>query len=398
MYALLLLIFVSFVLGGLILLTENNDLTFFFQKPDTNNDVIILKTPLPTVSPTVSQVYTIGYCQKFPQSQSLWFLNNYREISINKKTPVRILDKLDIMMMPRKEQKACWNLPVFVKLQQLKKENKRRPLMLYIAGEVFSAPSRRPYTYYDAALYRSLEEQPQGCANIHYLQTVQLANKFGKTNKMLTHKVSTKAQSKFCAFITKSIFLRTHYKQPDALIRHAMFQLISEYKKCERPKCRGGFWDTKECYKDYKFAITMENTAEKGYVTEKLFSGIMGDTMPIYFGAPDIAKYVNTKRFVHCQIPPDVLAEFRTFYRRPNFFFDGHNPKKQPSDEALVKWATNYWRDHLKPCVEEVLFLDKNNTAYEEKRREDFYLSNKEYYFKGGYEREQMEQIIKNLY
>ena len=32
----------------------------------------------------------------------------------------------------------------------------------------------------------------------------------------------------------------------------------------------------------------MENTQELGYVSEKLFAGVLAETVPVYFGAPDV--------------------------------------------------------------------------------------------------------------
>ena len=36
------------------------------------------------------------------------------------------------------------------------------------------------------------------------------------------------------------------------------------------------------------------------YFTEKLINALLAGTVPIYFGAPDVAKYVNPKRFIYC--------------------------------------------------------------------------------------------------
>jgi len=406
MFALLQIVIGCVVIVIVTITLYSYELIFFTKTTDTNKNIIIYPTHsqlpalkiYPTLAPTTKPYYRVGTCEAFPKS--VWFLNPMVGFQINKRSPINILNDLDVMMMPRREEKVCWELPVFAELVRLKKEKKKRPVMLYLAGEVFSSPSRKPCNNVDAAVYRSLEEQPRGCPTIHYIQANQLAHQFNKVDKMLHHTVPEKTSTpmNFCAFITKSTFLRNHYKQADALIRHAMFSLLSEYKKCKRPRCRGGFWDTKECYKNFKFAITMENTAERGYVTEKLFSGIMGDTMPIYFGAPDIGTYVNTKRFIHCKISNDDLKKFRKHFKRPNFYFNGFNSRNQPTDKELVEWAARYLRKYLKPCVDEVIFLDNNQTAYEEKLRQNFYRRNRKLYYEGRYERNQLEEIRKNLY
>ena len=362
--------------------------TTVLQPEIKTTDVIIVKP----------EHFKVGMCKQFIK-KSPWFITPVTEFDITHKTSVEILNTLDVIMLPRPEHKKCWATPVFQKLVELKKNKQPRPTMLYVSGEVFSSPTRPPCNDKDAMIYRSLDDQPRGCPTIHYLQVVQLSTEFNKTKQMMTvqpHKKQS-SRSKFCGFITKSVFLRSHYKQADALIRHAMMRLLSEYKKCERPNCRGGWWDTKECFSNYKFAITMENTSEKGYITEKLFNAVMGDSMPIYFGAPDIAKYVNTNRFVHCPIDDAILTEFRSHYKRPKFYFGNFTKHKQPTDKELITWATEKFRAPLQECVEKVIYLDKNQTAYEEKRQQSLWTKDKEYYFEGGYEREQLRHIQKNI-
>jgi hypothetical protein len=48
----------------------------------------------------------------------------------------------------------------------------------------------------------------------------------------------------------------------------------------------------------YKFALCFENTALRGYVTEKIFDCIFAGTVPIYMGAPDIAEHVPAEAFI----------------------------------------------------------------------------------------------------
>ncbi len=52
--------------------------------------------------------------------------------------------------------------------------------------------------------------------------------------------------------------------------------------------------------RNYKFTLCMENSRECGYVTEKIFSAFFAGSVPLYFGATDIAEY----------IPNDCYIEF----------------------------------------------------------------------------------------
>ena len=46
-----------------------------------------------------------------------------------------------------------------------------------------------------------------------------------------------------------------------------------------------------EGYSTYKFALVMENSVEIDWVTEKFFLPFQANTVPVYYGAPNIAKY-----------------------------------------------------------------------------------------------------------
>lgn len=49
----------------------------------------------------------------------------------------------------------------------------------------------------------------------------------------------------------------------------------------------------------YKFNLACENSSCPGYVTEKLLHGLQANTVPIYWGAPDVGLDFNTDRFIN---------------------------------------------------------------------------------------------------
>jgi len=51
-------------------------------------------------------------------------------------------------------------------------------------------------------------------------------------------------------------------------------------------------------YKLSRFAITMENSQEEYYITEKIINGFRAGIIPIYWGSPHSTKYFNSKRFL----------------------------------------------------------------------------------------------------
>lgn len=56
----------------------------------------------------------------------------------------------------------------------------------------------------------------------------------------------------------------------------------------------------------YKFVVTMENTEEDTYITEKITHGFLTNTIPIYWGSPRVGEYFNPDRFIHVKSFDDI--------------------------------------------------------------------------------------------
>ena len=48
----------------------------------------------------------------------------------------------------------------------------------------------------------------------------------------------------------------------------------------------------------YKFIITMENSQQENYITEKVLQGLFAENIPVYWGSPRIGEYINEKRIL----------------------------------------------------------------------------------------------------
>lgn len=110
----------------------------------------------------------------------------------------------------------------------------------------------------------------------------------------------------------------------------------------------------------------MEDTQANGYISEKLFNGVMGNTVPVYHGAPDVNQYVNAKRFVFCNVSQDVVKAMNSNYNRRHRKWIGpaFHSTTHPSNKRLLAWATELLREELAPCVERVIKLDHDDDAY----------------------------------
>ncbi|GAM07924.1 alpha-(1,4)-fucosyltransferase [Geobacter sp. OR-1] len=66
---------------------------------------------------------------------------------------------------------------------------------------------------------------------------------------------------------------------------------------------KGPCGEKHELLSRYKFTIAFENTEYPGYVTEKPIDALVGASIPVYLGAPDIAE----------QLPGEAFIDARTF-------------------------------------------------------------------------------------
>ena len=55
-----------------------------------------------------------------------------------------------------------------------------------------------------------------------------------------------------------------------------------------------------EFLRNYKFTIAFENTSMSGLTTEKLVQPFQANSIPIYWGNPDVAELFNPKAFINC--------------------------------------------------------------------------------------------------
>lgn len=89
--------------------------------------------------------------------------------------------------------------------------------------------------------------------------------------------------------------------------------------------------DNSEIYRQYRFALTMENTKKSGYITEKIVNAFAAGAIPIYFGTEEIFEMFNRNAFI---------------------YFDLANPSA---------------------ALDQVRFLESNRTAFEDMQRQPIF-------------------------
>ena len=115
-------------------------------------------------------------------------------------------------------------------------------------------------------------------------------------NKLFT-KDDLAQKTDFCSFVYSN-YLSDHH-------RETFFNQISQYKRVNSGgkylNNTGETVDNKlEFESKHKFSIAFENSSRSGYTTEKIVCALMANTIPIYWGNPEIGKEFNTKRFINC--------------------------------------------------------------------------------------------------
>ena len=94
-------------------------------------------------------------------------------------------------------------------------------------------------------------------------------------------------------------------------IRGDFFKKLCEYKRVESagtlynnmPDGKTVNWldDSKaDLQRKSKFTLCFESTSHRGFNTEKITDAFFSDTIPVYYGDPDITQIFNPKAFINC--------------------------------------------------------------------------------------------------
>ncbi len=110
------------------------------------------------------------------------------------------------------------------------------------------------------------------------------------------------SKNKFCNFI---------YSNPSGETRNQFFHKLSEYKPVDAagklfnnigkpiPGGHGsGHKEKIDFMRPYKFTIAFENSSYPGYTTEKIVEAMLANTVPIYWGNPEVHRDFNPKSFI----------------------------------------------------------------------------------------------------
>ncbi|MGI6589579.1 MAG: glycosyltransferase family 10 domain-containing protein [Candidatus Iainarchaeum sp.] len=100
--------------------------------------------------------------------------------------------------------------------------------------------------------------------------------------------------------------------------------------------------------KQFKFSIAFENSSYPGYTTEKIYHPMLANSIPIYWGNPEIKKDFNTKSFVNWhdynnnKKVVDVIIDLDTNNKKytkmlSQPWFNKNKPNKWCNNKRIIK-------------------------------------------------------------
>lgn len=185
------------------------------------------------------------------------------------------------------------------------------------------------------------------------------------------------AKTEFCSFIYSH---RVGY-------RERFFQALNGYRPVRAPgksmnncsdlaaRTEGDWHAAKRSYlQKFKFTIAFENSRRAGYVTEKLFDAFDADTIPIYWGDPNLETIVNKDAVVWIDgdwerevLPwlqlPETREPFRPYLRTPTL-----TNKFAGRFNSFAQYLRDRWPySRGFTAIEEIRYLDNDDDAYRRK-------------------------------
>ena len=197
----------------------------------------------------------------------------YLHIVLKEKYKVIISDKPDILIY------SCFG----------NKHKKYNCLKIFYTGENI-IPNFNECDYAIGFCYMSFKER------YHRYPNYLMERKFYKNLLEIDNKKKAK-KDKFCIMINSN---------PAAKERIAFFKKLSEYKHVDsggKTLNNMGYRvvDKIKTTSNYKFSIAFENSKSSGYCTEKIVDAFASNTIPIYYGDPEVFKIFNKNAFINIE-------------------------------------------------------------------------------------------------
>lgn len=117
-----------------------------------------------------------------------------------------------------------------------------------------------------------------------------------------------------------------------------------------RKSYKGEVAHKKDILKNYRFSICYENSSQyEGYVTEKIFDCFVAGCVPVYWGAPDIEKYIPSDCFIDKRqfVSLGELYQFLATMKRDVYEKYLSNIRSFLSSPAAYRYSIDYFVDRF---------------------------------------------------
>lgn len=163
----------------------------------------------------------------------------------------------------------------------------------------------------------------------------------------------------FCSFVVSN---------PANPLREDFFHRLSAYRQVNSGgrllnNVGGPIPEKRSFLAGHRFNIAFENSSHPGYVTEKLLEAFATDTVPIYWGHPDVTMDFNPEAFINCHDFPDLAAVvahvqkvdqdpnlYASYLRAPVFAGGRRDGNIYLEDEPLRRRFAEIFRRGNPPC------------------------------------------------
>ena len=111
-----------------------------------------------------------------------------------------------------------------------------------------------------------------------------------------------------------SIIASKNYKLEGHKLRHSVIKEIHDLKLNISILGRGykPFKNKEDGLKSFMYSVIIENVKEKDYFTEKIVDSCLCNTVPIYWGAPNISDYFDHRGMIICSNESDIINALKT--------------------------------------------------------------------------------------
>jgi len=106
------------------------------------------------------------------------------------------------------------------------------------------------------------------------------------------------------------------------------------------------FW---EYCKQFKFIISMENSEEDTYITEKITHGLYAGSIPVYWGSKQVSTYINPERFIEVTDRDTAINRIATMTDEEWLRMVNQKPFTEFGSQFTIKHVAKYIRNVINP-------------------------------------------------